>query len=112
MASFPTAKHHRTSRRKLGRGQSVNKPAATATFTDSADTVIWTFSQPVVISGPIPANVSGGRTLVSQSQTSPTTVSQTYSGTLTTQTFSIVANDPSITTVQGGGFAGLAGTFT
>lgn len=112
MASYPGAKVHRPSRRKLGRGQHTQLPPATAVVTSTSDTATITFSVPVIVNGTISMNVSGGLTLVSQTQVSPTVVTQLFSGPLTTLTYSIAANDPSISTYQGGGFAGVAGTFS
>lgn len=112
MASYPGSKVHRPSRRKLGRGQHTQVPAVTITVTDTADTATLTFSQAVVINGNIPMNVSGGRTLVTQTVVSPTVVTQLYSGTLTTQTYSIPAATPQIATFQGGANLPVAGTFS
>lgn len=111
MATFPTAKKHRASRRKLGRGQHVQLPPATAVITSATDTATITFNVPVVVNGTIPMNVSGGLTLTSQTVVSPTVVTQLYSGALATKTYSIPANAPEIATMQGGGFAGASGTF-
>jgi hypothetical protein len=111
-ATFPTAKKHRTSTRKLGKGQHTQLPPATVLVTDSASTATLTFSVPIVVNGNIPMNVSGGLTLVTQTVVSPTVVTQLYSGALTTKTWSIPANTPQIATMQGGGFAGASGTFS
>ena len=54
MASYPGAKVHRVSRRKLGRGQHVQLPSATVTAAAVTTTVTLTFSQSVVVGGPIP----------------------------------------------------------
>ena len=44
-------------------------------MTSGGSTYTMTFDVPVVVSGPIDANVSGGLTFVSQVQSSPTVVS-------------------------------------
>jgi hypothetical protein len=112
MASYPGPKVHRVNRRKLGRGQYPPAPAATITVTDSTTTATLTFNVPVVVSGIIPLNVSGGLTFVSQTVVSPTVVTQVWSATLSAKTYSIPANTPQIRTFQGGGNAATAGTFS
>lgn len=111
-ASYPTAKVHRPSRRKLGRGQYVQPPPVTVVLTSTADTATMTFSQPVVVNGTIAMTVSGGRTLVTQTVVSPTVVTQLFSGTLTTQTWSIPAGQQTVKTFQGGQLAPASGTFS
>jgi len=110
--AFPNAKKHRPSRRKLGKGQTRMVPPVTVTVTDSTTTVTLTFSVPVIVTGNIPLHVSGGLTLVTQVITSPTVVTQTYSASVSAKTWSINANDPSISTFQGGGVAPASGTFS
>jgi hypothetical protein len=112
MASFPGAKVHRVSRRKLGRGQHTQLSPVTAVVTDATDTATITLSEPCVINGTIPLNVSGGLTLVSQTVVSATVVQQVYSSALTTKTYSIPAGSPTIVGMQGQSFAGVSGTFT
>jgi hypothetical protein len=112
MASYPGAKVHRRSRRKLGRGQALQIPPVTAIVTSATDVATITFATPVVVNGTIPMNVSGGLTLVSQTVVSPTVVTQTYSGALTTKTYNIPAATPQIASFQGGTFAGVSGTFS
>lgn len=112
MASYPGPKVHRPSRRKLGRGQYPAAAGCTCTITDSGDIATLTFSKPVVVSGTIPLAVSGGPTFVSQSVTSPTTVTQTFSAALTTHPYTLPANAANVSTYQGGGVAGTAGTFS
>ena len=111
MASFPGAKVHRVSRRKLGRGQHVQVPAATVVVTSAADTATLTFNQPVVVSGAVNLNVSGGVTVVSQTIVSSTVVQILYSGPLTTLTWSIGGSEP-VATFAGGGLAPASGTFS
>ena len=111
-AVYPTAKVHRVSRRKLGRGQYPPVAALTFTMTDTGSTATLTFTVPVVVSGPINLNVSGGLTYVSQSIVSPYVVTQTYSGALSAKTWSVAANTPNVASAQGGGTAGQSGTFS
>jgi hypothetical protein len=111
-ASFPGAKVHRPARNKLGRGQHTQVNPATVTMTDATSVATMTFNVPVVITGTPNLNVSGGLTFVSQVQTSPTVLAITYSGALTTKTWSLAANDPAIHTYQGGGVAAASGTFS
>lgn len=111
MASFPGPKVHRSSRRQLGRGQSVQVPAAAVVVTDSTITVTFTFNQPVVVSGTIPLVQDSGETLVSQTIVSPTVVHQVYTGTLAGAHWSLAANPATVRTFQGGGVAAASGTF-
>ena len=112
MASFPTAKVKRPARNKLGRGQHVQLPPVTVTITDATTAATLTFAVPVIISGIPNLNVSGGVSFVSQHQTSPTVLVQTYSATLSGKTYSLAAGDPAIATFQGGGNNAVAGTFS
>lgn len=111
MASFPSAKVHRQNRRKLGRGQTVQKPPATVTASASTVTVTLTFSVPVVVNGNVDLNVETGIALVTQVQTSPTVVTQTYASSVAGKTWSIAAGAP-VSTFQGGGLAPTSGTFS
>lgn len=113
MASFPSAKVHRTSRRKLGRGQHVQLPQVTCVVTDSSDTATLTFSAPVIVNGSLDLGVTG-LMLVSQTQVSATVWQLLYSGPLTTVTYAgIPVGSPIVKSFQGGAFAGIpAGTFT
>jgi hypothetical protein len=111
MATFPTAKKHQVSRRKLGRGQHVQVAPVTVTVTDATNTATMTFNVPVVVNGTIPMNVSGGAVLVSQTVVSPTVVTQLFNTSLNTKTWSIPAQTPQISSYQGGGFGGASGTF-
>jgi hypothetical protein len=111
MGSFPGPKVHRSSRRQLGRGQSVQAPAATVDASASTVTVTITFDVPVVVSGTIPLTHSGVQTLVSQTVISPTVVHQVYSATMAGATWAIAANPATVRTFQGGGVAAASGTF-
>lgn len=110
MASFPGPKVHRVSRRQLGRGQHVQRAAVTITAAVATETVTLTFSAPVIINGPINYFGDAGPVLV-QAQTSPTTVTLTFTATQATATWAIAANDPNIATFQGGSNAAAGGTF-
>lgn len=110
MASYPSAKVHRVSRRKLGRGQHVQLPSATVTGAAATVTVTLTFSVPVVVGGPIPLVLGTPQTPVSQIQTSPTTVQIVYPLTVAGETWSIGSGAP-VSTFQGGGLAPASGTF-
>lgn len=110
MASFPSPKVKRPSRRKLGRGQHTPRPQVTATPVATTDTVVVTFSVPVVVNGNLNLNIAG-KTLVSQTVDTPTQLTQVYSASVATDAWSIDGTDPSITTFQGGGLAAASGTF-
>ena len=110
MASFPSSKVHRRNRRKLGRGQHVHLPVATVVITGSVDTATLTFSQAVVVNGPIELSVSGGLTVVSQTVISPTVVHILYSAAVSAKTYSFLSTNP-VATYQGGSVAPAAGTF-
>ena len=103
MASYPGAKVHRVNRRKLGRGQSVPRAGTTVALTASTTTVTLTFASPVIVSGVIPVVYNGGAiTIVSQTQTSPTVVTQTVSASAASATYSLANQVPQIRTPQGG----------
>jgi hypothetical protein len=110
---YPGSKVHRVgNRRKLGRGQTPATPPVHITASASTVTVTLTFDQPVVVSGTIIVNHSGAQTLVSQTQTSPTTVQQVYSATMVGSTYTIPAGQPVIAASPwGGSNAAASGTF-
>jgi hypothetical protein len=108
--SYPSGKTHRVNRRKLGRGQYPTNVGVTVTATLSGEIVTMAFSMPVVVSGTIPLTVAGG-TFVSQTINSPQSVSQTFTGTITTSTWSIPANAANVASHQGGTVQAAAGTF-
>jgi transcriptional regulator of nitric oxide reductase len=110
MASYPSAKVHRTSRRQLGRGQTIPVAAVIATPSVATTTVTINFSVPVVVNGNLNLHTSVG-TLVSQTVNSPTQITQVYSISVATASWSIAANDPAIRSFQGGGLAAASGTF-
>ena len=110
MASFPSAKVHRVSRTKLGKGQHVQLPPVTIAATASTTTITLTFSVPVIVSGNIPLASSAG-TFVSQTTVSPSEVRQVWSTSQAGATWSIAGGTPEIATFQGGGNAPAGGTF-
>jgi hypothetical protein len=110
MASFPTSKVHRPSRRKLGRGQHVQLPSVTITAGVSTDTVTLTFSVPVIVNGLISYVTNSGH-VVTQTQVSPTSVTLLCSATQAAAVWTIAAGDPAISTFQGGTNAAAGGTF-
>lgn len=110
--AYPGPKVHRTSRRKLGRGQYPGSTGITVVITDTGSVATLTFSRPVVVTGIIPLTVTGGPTFVSQAIVSPTVVTQTFSAALTTHAYSLPANAANVSSYQGGGVAGTTGTFS
>jgi hypothetical protein len=111
MASYPTAKVHRVSRRKLGRGQYPNGTNTNVVLTNpSADVVLMTFAIPVVVTGTIPLTTSAGA-FVSQTVVSATQVSQTFTVSQAAATVSVPPNAANVRTYQGGGVNGTAITF-
>jgi acyl-homoserine lactone acylase PvdQ len=110
MASFPGPKVHRSNRRKLGKGQHVQAPAANITAAVATTVVTLTFSVPVVVNGPIVATTTNG-TLVSSAQTSPTTATLTFSLTQATATVTVPGGQAAISTFQGGSNAPFVETF-
>lgn len=111
MATYPTANVKRTNRRNLGRAQSVQHPPAGVTITSSTTSITATFSVPVVVNSTIPITISGGITVLSQTQTSSTVIVLTASAAVATHTYALAANCGAISTFQGGGNAAAAGTF-
>jgi hypothetical protein len=109
--AYPGPKVHRTSRRKLGRGQYPTNNFVGVTLTNpSADVVLMTFASPVVVTGIIPLTTSSG-TFVSQTVLSATTVQQTFSASQAAATVSIPGNAANVATYQGGRVAGTTITF-
>ena len=110
MASYPGAKVHRSSRRKLGRGQHVQLTPAAVMALCATTTITLTFNVPVIVSGDVDLHLSVGGPMLTQEQTSPTTVVQTYTSSAAGATWSIDAGAP-VATFQGGGLAAASGTF-
>lgn len=108
---YPTAIRRPLNRRALGRGQSVTVPPVTVVVTGSGSTAILTFSRPVNVAGTVPLTLSV-RTFVSQAITSPTVVTITYSGAVTTNTWTLAQPVPNVSTYEGGQvFGSASGTF-
>lgn len=111
MSAYPGPNVHRRNRRKLGRGQTPGGGDASVTVTSTGTTnATLTFSQPVVVRGNLD-NTVAGKTLVSQTQTSPTVVSQVWSGNVTGLAYTVPAGMANISTVKGGQNSGTSGTF-
>lgn len=109
--AYPTAKVHRSSRRKLGKGQYPSAGVVLVALSNpSADIVRLTFSLPVVVTGTIPTSTTSG-TFVSQAVTSATTVDQTFSASQAAATVSVPSNAANVATYQGGRVAGISVTF-
>ena len=111
--AYPGSKTHRSSRRRLGKGQHPQIPAAVLTPTFGTSTVTLTSSVPLVVSGTIPLTVTGtgAGTFISQSIVSPTVVTQTWSTAFTTaMTVAMAANPANVQTAQGGGVAAFSVT--
>lgn len=111
MATFPTSKVHRVSRRKLGRGQYPSQNGVAAVLTDATTTLTITFARPVVVTGRIPTTTNGAQTFVSQTVVSPTVVTQLWSATLVGSTITLPAGAANVATYQGGPTLGAVGTF-
>lgn len=109
--SYPGTQTHRRDRRKLGRGQypSVATVGVVVTTTGTTNATL-TFARPVVIRGNL-TNTVATRTLVSQTQTSPTVVSQTWNGNVTGLAYAVPAAMPNLGGVQGGVNGSASGTF-
>lgn len=111
MASFPGSKVHRPSRRKLGRGQSVQVPSVLAAATAATTLVTITFPVPVVVNGIVPLVVNGGPEFVSQTVVSQTVVHQTFDTSCAGKTWHIAGGGPEVRSYEGGVLAAASGTF-
>lgn len=111
MASFPGSKVHRVSRRRLGRGQSVQAAAVVVSVAPSANTMQLTFNTPCVVSGPIVATVAT-RTIVSQTIVSPTRVDILFSDTVASKAWTVNGPASPVRSYQGGQLASASGTFS
>lgn len=108
--SFPAAKTLRRNRRKLGKWQQTAVPPIIGVLTSPTAAVIRiTFDRPVNVTGNLAVTIPG-RTFVSQSIISPTVIQQTFSGTVTTRTYTWATFDPAISDAFGGRLAGASGT--
>lgn len=111
MAVYPTAKVHRVSRRRLGRGQYPTGLGATVALTTTGTTnLTMTFSKPVVVTGIIPTT-SAGLTIVSQTVVSATVVTQVWSASIAAATVVFPPNAANVSPSTGGGVAGVTVTF-
>lgn len=109
--SFPTPNVHRRSRRKLGKGQFPPNSTVGIVQTSTGTTnVTLTFGRPVVVRGNL-SNTVATRTLVSQTQTGPTVVTQVWSGNVTGLVGTVPAAMPNLSGVIGGTNAGSVITF-
>lgn len=104
MASFPGKKTHRTSRRRLGKGQHVHKPKLKKAYAAGGGHLLQvSFNQPAIVSGSLDPGVQGA-TLLSQTQLDATTWSLEYDQDLMGLDYDGVGeDDPSTDTFQGGG---------
>lgn len=110
MASFPGSKVHRESRRKLGRGQTIQQTGAILSATVSTVTVTFTLNRPCVIDGIVPVTTTSGA-FVSQTILSPTSFQQVFTMTQAAATLTIAQNCGAIRTFQGGGNQAFSVTF-
>lgn len=108
--SFPTAKVHRVNRKKLGRNQYPRAAPVAFTPVPSGSTVTLLFTGSVVITGNVPFTVAG-KTFVSQTINSPTSVTITFSGAVTGDAWSMPTPETAIKSYQGGPVLGASGTF-
>src|SRR5258708_7453523 len=104
MASYPTSKVHRISRRKLGKNQFPSNNGVGVALTDVTVVLTMTFSRPVVVTGIIPVIITTGSipTFVSQTIVSPNVVTQTFSATLVGHTVTVPGGAANVATYQGG----------
>jgi hypothetical protein len=111
MAVYPTSKVHRVSRRRLGRGQYPPIAPLALALTAAAETITFTSTVPLVVSGIVPVTLSVGGPVLSQSITSPYVFTQTYTTSVAAATYSLAPNAPNVRTAQGGVTVGESGTF-
>lgn len=112
MASYPTSKVHRPSRRRLGKGQHVQLPLVVATLSAAVDVVTITFNVPVVVSGLVPLTVESHSDTPVQAVVDRQTVTLTYNATCAAQTWALAGGGPQVTSDQGGTLAPASGTFS
>jgi hypothetical protein len=111
MASFPGSKVHRVSRRKLGRGQTVQMARYHVSVINDVTNVIFTFDVPVVVRGPVNINITGGFKLLDQFLDEDGFLTQVYDGDVTGAQYDIKPENEAIRTYQGATGYGAAGTF-
>lgn len=107
---FPGSKVKRPSRRKLGRGQAVQLPAATFTITAATAVVTIASDVPITVNGTIPLAVEG-LTLVSQTIVDQQTVHQTWSDDCSGLDYTLAGGLAMVRTYQGGSTNPASGTF-
>lgn len=112
--AYPGPKVHRTSRRKLGRGQyptagGANSVGCILTTTGTTN-LTMTFNKPVIVTGTIPVT-SPGLTIVSQTIVSSTVVTQVWSASIAAATMTLPGNAANVASYQGGGVTGSVVTF-
>lgn len=111
MATYPTSKVHRPSRRTVGKGQGSTIANVNATLTNpSANVVQLAFSSPVVVTGIIPLTTSAGA-FVSQAIINSSTVQQTFTVSQATATVALPSGAANVSTYQGNKVNGTAITF-
>lgn len=111
MASYPSAKVHRTARNKLGRGQQISQPIAEMTFAaGESEHATFTFNMPVVLNGVVNMNFSAPQGVVTNEMVNATTLVVNWTESSLPVDFSISPTDPAIRTFQGGGTTGCSGT--
>jgi hypothetical protein len=109
---FPGSKVHRSSRRKLGRGQYPPVAPVTATATAATTTVTVQLSVPCVISGPFPIKVATISDVPSQVVSSNRqTITLVFGETVVGKAWSITPGLSVCLSDQGGVLAGASGTF-
>lgn len=111
MATYPTGKVHRPSRRAVGKGQSSNRGNVNVVMTNpSANVVQLAFSSPVVVTGTIPLTTSAGA-FVSQAVINSSTVQQTFTVSQATATVALPSGAANVATYQGNKVNGTSITF-
>lgn len=111
MATLTTNPVHSRNRRRLGKNQFPSQAPVSVAVTSSGTTnATLTFSRPVIVTGNL-HNTVATRTLVSQTQVSPTVVTQVWNGNVAGLAYAVPGGDPSVGTYQGGQVAGQGGTF-
>lgn len=102
---------YKRGQRGFGRNQNASAPQAAVVVTSTGTTnMTLTFSLPVVVSGNIATTVAT-RTLVSQTQVSPTVITQVWSGNVTALAYTFPSQPANVRTQLGGTVSGTSGTF-
>lgn len=111
MASYPTAKKHAPSRRRLGRGQTAPVPQVTATASAATVTVTVAFDRPVVVSGQVPLVVVGHGDVPVQTVIDSQHVRLVFAASVAGAAWSLAGNQANVRSFQGGVLAPASGTF-